>query len=61
MARIIELSTAELRERRDEILRRLDGDISDLRARASRHEVTPDGRDLLLELEEVEFLLGADA
>ena len=61
MARIIAVSTAELRKRRADIVRRLGGDLDELRARSDKHAVTPDERDLLLELEEVDFLLGADA
>lgn len=59
---IHDLTCAELLERRRDILARLHGgDLDELREPADSHAVTPDERDLLLALEEVDLLPGDDA
>jgi len=58
-AELVQVSRDELRARRREILDRMT-DVEDIRRRARADLVTPDERDLLLELEEVDFLLGDD-
>jgi hypothetical protein len=58
-AELVQVSRDELRARRREILDRMT-DVDDIRRRARADLVTPDERDLLLELEEVDFLLGDD-
>jgi hypothetical protein len=58
-AELVQVSRDELRARRREILDQMT-DVDDIRWRARADMVTPDERDLLLELEEVDFLLGDD-
>lgn len=57
---VVSLSRGELETHRARLLAEIT-DPADLRRRAVEHAITPDERDLLIELEEVEFLLGDDA
>jgi hypothetical protein len=57
---LVSLTRDELEKRRAELLAGV-ADPADLRRRAAAHAITPDERDVLIELEEVEFLLGDDA
>jgi hypothetical protein len=58
-AELISVSRDELQQRRRELLQKV-ADVDDLRRRADEHALTPDERDVLIELEEVDFLLGND-
>jgi hypothetical protein len=58
-AELITVSREELQQRRMAILARVP-DVDALRQRAVDHAITPDERDVLIELEEVDFLLGDD-
>jgi hypothetical protein len=58
---LIEVTPAQLQRQRADILSRLPVPLSELRRRAADHVATPDERELLIELEEVDFLLGDDA
>lgn len=58
---LIDVTRAELQSRRDAILSRLDTPLEVLQQRAADHVATPDEREVLIELEEVDFLLGDDA
>ena len=58
-AELVQVTRDELRARRRQILNQM-ADVEDIRRRARADLVTPDERDLLLELEEVDFLLGDD-
>jgi hypothetical protein len=61
-AEVVHFTRDELEERRRSIIARIaDGDLEALRQRAADHVLTPEERDLLLELREVDFLLGDDA
>ncbi|MFC5993540.1 hypothetical protein ACFQE5_04830 [Pseudonocardia hispaniensis] len=54
---LVPLTREELLARRRAILREVP-DLAELHRRADTHAITPDERDLLIELEEVDFLLG---
>lgn len=56
---LVNVTREALLAHRDDLLRQIP-DLDDLRRRADEHAVTPDERDLMIELEEVEFLLGDD-
>lgn len=56
-AETVHVSREQLERRRQEIISLVPGDIAELRERAEEHVLTPDERDLLLELEGIEFLL----
>jgi hypothetical protein len=58
-AELITMSREDLQRRREAILARIP-DVAALRRRATDHAITPDERDVLIELEEVDFLLGDD-
>lgn len=60
-AEVVQVTREQLEDRHRQIVRRIGGDLTDLRQHAEDHVLTPDERDLLIELEEVEFLLGDDA
>jgi hypothetical protein len=56
---LIPVSRDELLRRRAAILARIP-DLAEFRRRAAEHAITPDERDVLIEREEVDFLLGDD-
>jgi hypothetical protein len=56
---VVTYTRDELLKQRGEILRKIP-DLDELRSRAERHAETPDERDLLIDLREVDFLLGDD-
>ncbi|WP_219415487.1 hypothetical protein [Pseudonocardia nigra] len=58
-AEVVTMSREDLQQRRRELLARIP-DERVLRQRAREHAITPDERDVLIELEEVDFLLGDD-
>ena len=60
-ARLVRHTREELEARRRDVVARLDPDERTVRARAEQGMLTPEERDLLLELEGVDFLLGEDA
>ena len=57
---LVNMTRDELERRRAEVLDRI-ADVAALRDRAGRDALSPDERDQLVELSEVEFLLGEDA
>ncbi len=58
---VISYTRDQLVERRRAILATISGgDEAELRRRAEDHSITPEERDTLNELEEVDFLLGDD-
>lgn len=59
-AELYEVTRKQLEERRRAALDRLDISERDLCQRASEHVLTPEERDVLTELEEIDFLLGED-
>lgn len=60
-AELYEVTRDQLTERRRAALARLDIPERELRERAAEHVLTPEERDTLTELEEIDFLLGEDA
>lgn len=60
-AELHEVTREQLEERRRAALARLGISERDLRQRAVEHVLTPEERDVLTELEEIDFLLGEDA
>jgi hypothetical protein len=60
-AELYEVTRGQLEERRRVVLARLSIPERELRRRAAEHVLTPDERDALTELEEIDFLLGDDA
>lgn len=60
-AELYEVTREQLTERRRAALARLDISERALRQRAVEHVLTPEERDVLNELEEIDFLLGAGA
>ncbi len=60
-AELFEVTRAQLDERRRVALARLDISEPELLQRAVEHVLTPEERDTLTELEEIDFLLGDDA
>ncbi|OZM84108.1 hypothetical protein [Pseudonocardia sp. MH-G8] len=60
-ARLVRHTREELEARRRDAVARLDPDERTVRARAEQGTLTPEERDLLLDLEGVDFLLGEDA
>ncbi|MEO7196650.1 MAG: hypothetical protein ABIZ05_17830 [Pseudonocardiaceae bacterium] len=60
-AELFEVTREQLAERRRLALARLDIPEHELRQRAVDHVLTPEERDTLTELEEIDFLLGDDA
>lgn len=60
-AELYEVTRAQLEERRRAALTRLDISERELRQRAVEHVLTPEERDALSELEEIDFLLGDDS
>lgn len=61
MAGVVEVSPAELVDRRSTMLRELGLSESELRARAEDHSATPDEWDSWTEIQTIRFLLGEDA
>lgn len=59
-AKLVRHTREELEARRRAIVARMDPDERTVRARAEQDALTPEERDLLLELEGVDFLLGDD-
>ncbi|MGH3800680.1 MAG: hypothetical protein ACRDTD_11190 [Pseudonocardiaceae bacterium] len=59
-AELHEVTREQLEGRRRAALARLDISERDLRQRAVEHVLTPEERDVLTELEEIDFLLGED-
>ncbi|MGH3874118.1 MAG: hypothetical protein ACRDSR_21895 [Pseudonocardiaceae bacterium] len=59
-AELYEVTREQLTERRRVALARLDIPEHELRQRAVDHVLTPEERDALTELEEIDFLLGDD-
>ena len=57
---LVTMTKDELKGRRAEVLAGIE-DLDSLRDRAERDAISPDERDQLAELSEVEFLLGDDA
>jgi hypothetical protein len=57
----MQVTREQLEKRRRAALARLDISERDLRQRAVEHVLTPEERDVLTELEEIDFLLGEDA
>ncbi|RZT84040.1 hypothetical protein EV383_0873 [Pseudonocardia sediminis] len=57
-AKLVKHTREELLTRRSEIVDLMVPDELTVRARADRGALTPDERDLLLELEGIDFLLG---
>ncbi len=57
-AELYEVTRPQLEERRRAVLTRLDISERELRQRAVEHVLTPEERDALTELEEIDFLLG---
>lgn len=60
-AELYEVTREQLTEQRRAALARLGVPEHDLRQRAAEHVLTPEERDTLTELEEIDFLLGDDA
>lgn len=60
-AELYEVTREELTERRRVAVKRLDIPEQELHQRAADHVLTPEERDTLAELEEIDFLLGDDA
>lgn len=60
-ARLVKHTREELERRRRQIATRMEPDEATVRARAEEGSLTPEERDLLVELEGVDFLLGDDA
>jgi len=60
-AELYEVTRDQLTERRCAVLARLDILEDEFRQRAVEHVLTPEERDALAELEEIDFLLGDDA
>lgn len=60
-AELYEVTREQLTERRCAVLARLDVPEHKLRQRAADHVLSPEERDALSELEEIDFLLGDDA
>ncbi len=60
-AELYEVTRKQLADRRSAALARLDIPEDELRQRAVEHVLTPEERDALIELEEIDFLLGDDA
>lgn len=60
-AELYEVTRKQLEESRRAALARLDISERDLCQRAIEHVLTPEERDVLTELEEIDFLLGEDA
>jgi len=58
MTRIVSPSDAELRERREIILRRLDVSLDDLRERAKSYALVGEEHEAWEQLESIAFLLG---
>lgn len=58
-AELVQVSHESLLAHRRTILEQVP-DVADLRRRSHSGRVTPDERDLMLDLEEVDFLLGDD-
>jgi hypothetical protein len=58
---LIDVTRHELQRRRAAILARIGTPLDELRRRAADHVATPEEREVLIELEEVDFLLGDDA
>lgn len=59
-ARLVRHTRDDLERRRREIVARMEPDEATVRARAVDGSLTPEERDLLVELEGVDFLLGDD-
>jgi hypothetical protein len=57
---LVTMTKDQLKRRQAEVLAGID-DVDDLKERAERDALSPDERDQLAELSEVEFLLGHDA
>jgi hypothetical protein len=57
---LVTMTKDQLKRRQAEVLAGID-DVDDLKERAERDALSPDERDQLAELSEVEFLLGDDA
>lgn len=60
-AELYEVTREQLMRQRSEALTRLGIPERDLHQRAAEHVLTPEERDTLTELEEIDFLLGDDA
>ncbi|GAA1070350.1 MULTISPECIES: hypothetical protein [Pseudonocardia] len=60
-AKLVWHERTDLEHRRAELVRRMDPDERTVRYRAEQGTVTPEERDLLLELEGIDFLLGHGA
>lgn len=60
-AELHEVTRPQLQERRRTVLTRVDISERELRQRAADHVLTPEERDVVIELEEIDFLLGGDA
>jgi hypothetical protein len=60
-ARLVRHKRSDLVERRREIVERMDPDEATVRARGDDGSLTPEERDLLVELEGIDFLLGDGA
>lgn len=61
MARVVEVSPAELVDRRSTMLRERGLSESELRARAVDHSATPEEWDAWTEIQTIRFLLREDA
>ncbi len=60
-ARLVKHTREELEARRREIVDRMEPDEATVRARGDDGSLTPEERDLLVELEGIDFLLGDSA
>ncbi|MGH3797741.1 MAG: hypothetical protein ACRDSP_22955 [Pseudonocardiaceae bacterium] len=59
-AELYEVTRQQLEERRSAVLERLDISEDELRQRAAGYVLTPEEREALIELEEIDFLLGGE-
>ncbi|MBN9739181.1 MULTISPECIES: hypothetical protein [unclassified Pseudonocardia] len=60
-ARLVRHERSDLVERRREIVERMEPDEATVRSRGDNGSLTPEERDLLVELEGIDFLLGDGA
>lgn len=60
-AKMVWHTREDLGRRRAQLVERMDPDERTVRARAEQGTLTPEERDLILELEGIDFLLGDDA
>lgn len=58
--KVVRYTREQLEERRRAIIAEIPGGLEALRRRAASHFLTPEERDVLVDLEGVDFLLGDD-